>query len=90
MDDLLENETSIGSSPEVGLLRFLLEVKADQRFSQAHRNGRATHRVHDEGDEKRRIDAVQDAGEGDEVDCRIQDGHAETQCRVRELPGCAP
>lgn len=76
-------------APEVGLLRLLLEVEADQAAAQEERDAGAADGVDDKRGEQRRVDAVQDLAEGHEVDHRVQQRHAEAQRGLRELPAPA-
>ena len=60
-----------GAAPEVGLLRLLLEVEADQGATQVQAGAGAADGVDQERREEGRVDGVQDAGEGDQVDARV-------------------
>jgi hypothetical protein len=51
----------LSSSPEVCLLRLLLEVEAHQRAADEHRQARAANGVDGQGGKERRVDRIQDA-----------------------------
>ena len=74
------------SSPKVGLLGFLLEVEGDEGAPQAQGDDSAPHGVDHQHHEQWGVDGVQDAREGDQVDGRVQQGLAQRQRRLRELP----
>ena len=61
------------AAPEVGFLGLLLEVEAHQLAPQEEGRPRAAYGVHQQRQEQRRVDAVQDAREADEI-------HACSQC----------
>ena len=78
--------SSAADAPEVSFAGLLLKIEAHQAASQAQGQQGASHGVHEQHDEEGRVDGVQDAGEGDQVDRRVQQRLAQRQRAVCELP----